>query len=48
MVLFWIKYYSYPTNPLLDNSQRMLSLNKTSDNGFVTAIEQLYTNPNRF
>jgi len=42
------KYYDYSPNTLLDNNQTILSLNPTSDGGFISAIQVFNTSPNPF
>ena len=50
-VVVWNKYYNYKainSNTVVQNVQSMLSLNKTADGGFISAIEITYNNPNKF
>jgi hypothetical protein len=44
----WNKYYNYRTNVTNFNVQQVLSINKTSDDGFISAIDFTFDNPNKF
>ncbi len=44
----WNKYYNYRTNVSTINAQQILSINKTSDGGFISAIDFTFDNPNKF
>lgn len=47
-VVLWHKYYDYSPNHNVDNNMQILGFEKTSDKGFVAAIEVVNTNPNPF
>lgn len=42
------KYFDYSPNHLLDNNQTILSLNRTSDNGYVSAFQIFNASPSPF
>nr|MBA3683518.1 hypothetical protein [Bacteroidota bacterium] len=42
------KYFDYSPNHLVDNNQTILSLNKTSDNGYISAFQVFNTSPSPF
>jgi hypothetical protein len=42
------KYFDYSLNTSADNNMSILSLNKTSDNGFISAFQIVNTSPNPF
>lgn len=46
--LLWHKYYDYSANPNVDNNMQLLGFEKTSDKGFVAAIEVINASPNPF